>query len=74
MSNQFKKRTPSGLLAKEAGFNANIQVLKSGAGFYIGTIDPDGFPLSRESSEYYQTFADAEKALVAGSFTQRLTL
>ena len=46
-----------------------LEVLKSNAGFYIGTFD-DG-PCSRESVEYFATKDQAERALAAGSWTQR---
>lgn len=50
-----------------------LTVLKSAAGFYIGTEDDDG-PVSRESEEYWPTKEAAEKALegVEGhAWTQR---
>lgn len=40
-----------------------LQVLNSQAGFYLGTVDADGFPCSRESVEYWTTAAEAEAAL-----------
>ena len=53
--------------------NATLQnqVLKSGAGYYIGTCDPESRPVSRESREYWRTEKEAEKALATGRWTQR---
>jgi len=50
-----------------------LQILKSAAGFYIGTADR-GEPVSRESQEYFRTRQAAEKSLSDGSWTQRLHL
>lgn len=64
---------PSGLLAREfAGRRLPLQVLRSAAGFYIGTADDDG-PCSRESAEYWRTAEAAQAALDAGpdAWTQR---
>ncbi|CAJ2794328.1 Uncharacterised protein [Burkholderia pseudomallei] len=47
-----------------------LQVLRSVAGYYIGTADDEG-PISRESVEYFPTRDLAERALVAGCWTQR---
>ena len=46
-----------------------LEVLRSAAGYYIGTFDES--PCSRESVEYYQRRGDAQKALDENSFTQR---
>lgn len=40
-----------------------IQVLKSGAGYYIGTVDEEGFPYCRISAGYSKT-AEGCKDLV----------
>ena len=48
-----------------------IQVLESAAGFYLGTLTPEGFPNSRESVEYWKTEKAAEKALLTDSWTVR---
>ena len=53
-----------------------LKVMQSAAGYYIGreAKDPDlGYimPYARDSAEYYATFAEADKALRAGSFTLR---
>lgn len=47
-----------------------LQVLESGAGFYLGTADASG-PVSRESQEYFGTRAAAARALEDGRWTQR---
>lgn len=48
-----------------------LTVLKT-CGFYIGTVDgSDGLPCSRESVEYFDTQAKAQKALDTGNWTQR---
>lgn len=47
------------------------QVLQSQAGFYIGTIDSDGDPLSRDSEEYWPTKSLADVALSSGKWTLR---
>ncbi len=46
-----------------------LQVLRSNAGFYVGTFD-DG-PCSRESNEYFPTQAKAQLALDTGDWTQK---
>ena len=48
-----------------------LQILRSNAGFYIGTADDDG-PVSRESAEYYVTRDAAQRAHALGDWTQRL--
>ncbi len=48
-----------------------LQVCSSRAGFYIGTIDDQCGPCSRESAEYFGTRAQAENALASGNWTQR---
>lgn len=64
---------PKGLLAREfCNLSLPLRVLRSGAGFYIGTYDESG-PVSRESVEYWPDQAAAEKALSDGgdAWTQR---
>ena len=62
---------PHGLLAKEIlGLTLELTVLKSGAGWYIGTFDNEG-PVSRESVEYYQTESLADQALEQDLWTQK---
>jgi len=46
-----------------------LQVLHSAAGHYIGTHDAHG-PVSRESREYFRSFAAAERALERGGWSQ----
>ena len=59
-----------GYLAQQAGSKLRIQVLKSHAGFYIGTCDDDG-PFTRESLEYWPSRDQAIAALEAGDWTQK---
>lgn len=59
-----------GKLAAQDGYQLPIQVLRSAAGFYIGTRD-EIEPVSRESEEYWKTKPEAEKALTDGTWTQR---
>ncbi|MFK4135937.1 hypothetical protein ACI2KR_27185 [Pseudomonas luteola] len=58
----------TGKLAREAGFNLPISVMKSAAGFYLGTADESG-PVSRES-EYFATRDAAQNALDSNSWCQ----
>jgi hypothetical protein len=63
-----------GQLAKESGFELKLEVLESGAGFYIGTFDynpSDYGPFSRESEEYFTSKEEAQRALEKGTWTQR---
>ena len=61
----------SGVLAKQwCGVTLPLQVLRSGAGWYIGTYDEEG-PCSRESEEYWGTEREAQIALDEGFWTQR---
>ena len=70
-SNHSSDVTPIGLLAfKYCGLSLPVQVLKSKAGYYIGTEDKEG-PVSRESHEYWRLFDEAERALKSRSWTQR---
>lgn len=49
-----------------------LQVCRSAAGFYIGTLSSDSsYPMSRESVEYYRTFDEADSALLNGTWTQK---
>lgn len=48
-----------------------LQVLQSAAGFYIGTADDLGCPVSRESVQYWRKQEPAEHALSTGEWTQR---
>ncbi len=46
-----------------------VEVMRSHAGFYLGTSDNTA-PLSRESIEYWRTRGEAEDALRDGNWTQ----
>lgn len=48
-----------------------LLVLKSGAGYYLGTYSMSEGPISRESVEYWPTEAAASNALNKGTWTQR---
>ena len=41
-----------------------IQTLRSAAGWYLGTLDEEGFPNCRISTQYAKTAEDAEKLLM----------
>lgn len=60
-----------GQVAHAYGACLKVEVLESPEGFYIGTRE-DGLPFSRESVEYYPSRAVAERALMRGTWTQRL--
>jgi hypothetical protein len=50
-----------------------LQVMKSGAGFYIGSCCPKTYaPLTRDSVEYYRYSYEASAALSGCTWTQRL--
>lgn len=69
--NEINANGKFGRLATEAGYPlSELQVLKSRAGFYIGTIDPVTGPISRESSEYFTSINAASAALESGNWTQ----
>ena len=53
------------------GEEHELQVLRSSAGYYIGTLTEDGFPNSRDSN-YYPTAEAAQADLDNGTFTPRL--
>ncbi|MBH3329870.1 hypothetical protein I5L56_09570 [Pseudomonas oryzihabitans] len=54
----------------DADNNYPLQVLKSHRGFYLGTLDDEGMPFSRESSEYFRSHRAAENALNSGKWTR----
>lgn len=58
------------LAARFAGLSLPLQVLRSGAGYCIGTQNEDG-PVSRESVEYFSTQSQAENALEQSTWSQR---
>lgn len=53
------------------GVSLTNKVLKSGAGYYIGT-EQDGAPFSRESEEYYAEHDTAKQNLSDHTWTQRV--
>ena len=61
-----------GKLAAQCGQRLPLQVYQSRASFYVGTLDAEGQPYSRESAEYWPQRAQADKALSTGTFTQRV--
>lgn len=54
-----------------AGKRLPLQVLRSAAGYYIGTFDDHDGPCSRESYEYFPSRDAAATALVTGAWMQR---
>lgn len=50
----------------------HTQVLRSNAGYYIGTADEEG-PCSRESAEYWSSHHEAQLAMEKELWTQRET-
>lgn len=70
MTSKFDK--PVGHLAyRDLGLPLPATVLRSGAGYYLDTLNDEG-PVSRESEEYFTTHGQALQALASGSWTQRL--
>ena len=63
-----------GLLALTSGSYFQLQVCKSQAGHYIGTLNADGEPYTRESQEYWVDQAQADQALRDGRWTQKASL
>jgi hypothetical protein len=63
-----------GLLALASGSYFELQVCKSQAGHYIGTLDVNGEPYTRESQEYWVDRVQAEIALRDGRWTQKPSL
>ena len=61
-----------GLLALAIGQRLPVQVCRSRNGYYLGTLDADGLPCSRESAEYWPKREQADQALTTGRFTQRV--
>ena len=51
----------------ECGEFLPARILRSAAGYYIGTFCPNCGPYSRESG-YYKTWEDADKALANSNF------
>lgn len=50
-----------------------LQVCDSAAGYYIGYLDPDGTPYSRESVDYWASKHEAQKALDSQTWRPRDT-
>lgn len=50
------------------GRELSLSVLKSGAGYYIGTACNDCGPNTRESERYWKKREDAENALSTGKW------
>lgn len=48
-----------------------IKVLKSNAGYYLGTVSEEGLPNCRLSEEYYPNEDAAKNALDNGFYTER---
>ena len=71
MTTVTKPPLAQGELARAAGMSFPLAVLKSRAGYYIGTCDDEGLPYSRESAEYWQRPDQAQTALEHGRWTQR---
>lgn len=61
-----------GLLALSIGQRLPLQVCRSQAGFYLGTLDAEGLPVSRESVQYWRKAELASQAMQRGLWTQRL--
>lgn len=59
-----------GKIAASFGFQLPLEVLRSAAGFFLGTSE-QGLPFSRESEEYWPTAEAASGALNNGTWTQR---
>lgn len=62
---------PKGMLAAAAGKAFPLEVCKSAAGFYIGTLNEEGEPFTRESREYWPKRELAETAFSKGLWTQK---
>ncbi|WP_404299010.1 hypothetical protein [Alicycliphilus denitrificans] len=62
-----------GALAAACGEQLEMQILKSGGGYYLGTYSENG-PFTRESVQYWPTPEKAQKAWDAGLWTQRTHL
>ncbi|MDR0578698.1 MAG: hypothetical protein LBI87_14500 [Candidatus Accumulibacter sp.] len=56
-----------------AGRQLPLVVLRSAAGYYLGTWDDEG-PFTRESQEYFSNEQAAQDALARGDWTQRQSL
>ena len=63
-----------GILALSTGKYFQLQVCKSQAGYYIGTLNEDGLPYTRESQEYWRKRELANAALRTAGWTQKWSL
>ena len=61
------------LAVKYCGLSLPLRVLRSGAGYYIGTGSDELGPVSRESEEYFPKQSAADAALAMGNWTQKHT-
>ena len=61
------------LAVKYCGLSLPLRVLRSGAGYYIGTGSDALGPVSRESEEYFPNQSAADAALATGNWTQKHT-
>lgn len=66
-----QKQMEKGKLAQQQGFDLELQILKSQRGYYIGTATSEGYPVSRESAEYFPDSSTAQQALTDNRWTQR---
>lgn len=76
MYNKFNQKediimSKYGELAEACGKKLALKVMRSNAGFYIGTSDEEGYPFSRESVEYFKKEGEAVNALATDSWTQK---
>lgn len=60
-----------GVIAKQYGYDLELEVLRSARGYYLGTSTIETYSVSRESVEYWDTKAQAEQAMAKGHWTQR---
>ncbi len=68
--NRREKSLPGLVPGPEVGELLPVQVLKSAAGYYLGTLH-GGAAYSRESAEYWPTGESARNALRTGSWSAR---
>lgn len=59
-----------GRLALANGKKLPLEVLRSNAGYYLGTMTENG-PFTRESEEYFRKEEQARHALANGQWTQK---
>lgn len=62
-----------GKLAASCGLQLQVGVMRSAAGFYLGTAE-EGIPFTRESNEYWPSENAAADALKDGTWTQKQDL